>query len=254
MKEFVWLNMKDKIIKLGFSSREVDELLKVSKNIEKDYLKLKQNYPIQYLIGYVDFYGYKIDVNEDVLIPRYETELLVEKTIKYIKKIFNNNVNILDIGTGSGAIAIALKKNIDSNITGVDISDKALLMANKNAINNNIDINFIKSNIFSNINDKYDVIISNPPYISIDEEVMDSVKKYEPHLALYADDNGLYFYKRIIEEANLHLNKKFIIAFEIGYWQADLIKEIALKYFPNSKILIEKDYTNRDRYVFIINE
>ena len=241
-------------MELGFSSREVDELISVSKNINEDYEKLKQDYPIQYLIGYVNFYGYKINVNDDVLIPRYETELLVDKTIKYIKSIFNNKINVLDIGTGSGAISIAIKKNIDCNVTGVDISDNALKMAINNAKNNDVEINFIKSDIYSNVKDKYDVIISNPPYISINEKVMDSVKKYEPHLALYADDEGLYFYNKILEKAKNYLNDKFIIAFEIGYWQANHIKDIAVKYFPESKIIVEKDFAEKDRYIFIINE
>ena len=246
--------MKNKIIDLGFSSREVDELIKVSKNLEEDYEKLKQKYPIQYLIGYVNFYGYKIDVDENVLIPRYETELLVDKTINYIKKYFNNKINILDIGTGSGAISVALKKNINCNITGVDISKNALEVAKKNAKSNDVDINFVESDIFSNVEGKYDVIISNPPYISRNEEVMDSVEKYEPHLALYAENDGLYFYQNILENAKKYLNDKFIIAFEIGYWQGNIIKEYALKYFSDSTILIEKDYTDRDRFIFIIKD
>ena len=246
--------MKNKIIDLGFSSREVDELIKVSKNLEKDYEKLKQKYPIQYLIGYVNFYGYKIDVDENVLIPRYETELLVDKTINYIKKYFNNKINILDIGTGSGAISVALKKSIDCNITGVDISKNALEVAKKNAKSNDVDINFLESDIFSNVEGKYDVIISNPPYISRNEEVMDSVDKYEPHLALYAENDGLYFYQNILENAKKYLNEKYIIAFEIGYWQGNIIKEYALKYFSDSIILIEKDYTDRDRFIFIIKD
>ena len=255
MKEFVWLNMKDKIIKLGYSRVEVEELLKVSKNIESDYLKLKEDYPIQYLIGYVNFYGYKINVNDNVLIPRYETELLVDKTIKYINKIFNHKrINILDIGTGSGAISIALAKNTNSNITASDISKDALKVAKENAINNEVNINFIESNILNNIMDKYDVIISNPPYISKDEEIMDSVKKYEPHLALYAPNDGLYFYENIINKSRKYLNKKFIIAFEIGYWQGNIIKEYAQKYFKDNNIIVEKDFTGRDRYIFIINE
>ena len=246
--------MKNKIIDLGFSSREVDELIKVSKNLEEDYEKLKQKYPIQYLIGYVNFYGYKIDVDENVLIPRYETELLVDKTINYIKKYFNNKINILDIGTGSGAISVALKKSIDCNITGVDISKNALEVAKKNAKSNDVDINFLESDIFSNVEGKYDVIISNPPYISRNEEVMDSVDKYEPHLALYAKNDGLYFYQNILENAKKYLNDKYIIAFEIGYWQGNIIKEYALNYFSDSTILIEKDYTDRDRFIFIIKD
>ena len=246
--------MKEKITKLGISSVEAEELLKVSKDINSDFDKLLKQYPIQYLIGYVNFYGYKICVNENVLIPRYETEFLVEKTINYAKKIFNKRIDILDIGTGSGAISIALSKNIDSNITACDISKKALDVAKKNAKLNNVDIKFVESDLFNNIVGNFDIIISNPPYIAYDEEIMDSVKKYEPHEALFASDNGLYFYKEIIKKAKNYLNKKFIMAFEIGYTQTKDIVDYAKEYFSESKIIVEKDLSNKDRYLFIINE
>ncbi len=246
--------MINKIISLGFSRPESEELVKVSKNIEKDYQKLLEGYPIQYLIGYVDFYGYKINVNENVLIPRYETEYLVEKTINYSKKMFDSKLDILDLGTGSGAISIALGKKLDSNVTGVDISDKALEVAKNNALQNNININFIKSDMLENVTGKYDIVISNPPYIDSEEKIMDSVKKYEPHLALYAEDNGLYFYKNILSNIKPYLKEKFIIAFEIGWWQGKLIETIAKEYFEDSKVLTLKDLTNRDRYIFVINE
>lgn len=246
--------MINKIISLGISKREAEELISVSKDIEHDYKLLKDGYPIQYLIGYVDFYGYKINVNEDVLIPRYETEYLLEKVINISKKIFSNKINILDIGTGSGAISIVLKDKLNSMVTGCDISDKALKMALNNAKINNLNINYVKSDIFSNINGKFDVIVSNPPYISRNEVIMDSVKKYEPNIALYADNEGLYFYEIIIKNAKKFLNDKFLIAFEIGWWQGNLIYDIAKSYFNDSVIKIEKDLTGRDRYLFIINE
>ena len=240
--------------KLNISNRELEELKLVSKDYESDYNKVLKGYPIQYLIGYVNFYGYKINVNENVLIPRFETELLVEKTIKYINKVFNKKVKILDIGTGSGCISIALKKEIDSNVTALDISEKALETAESNAKLNDVDIRFIKSNILDKVNEKFDVIISNPPYIDNKERVMKMVDKYEPHEALYASNNGLYFYEEILRNINKYLNKKFIIAFEIGDWEGQSVKSIAESYFKESKILIEKDYFDRDRYLFIINE
>lgn len=246
--------MINKIMSLGFSRPESEELVKVSKNVEEDYKKLLEGYPIQYLIGYVDFYGYKIYVNENVLIPRYETEYLVQKTINYSKKIFNDKLDILDLGTGSGAISIVLGRELNSIVTGVDISEDALNVAKKNAIENKVSINFIKSNMLDSVEGKYDIVVSNPPYIDIDEKIMDSVKKYEPHLALYAKDNGLYFYKNILSNIKPYLKERFIIAFEIGWWQGSLIEKIAQEYFENSNILIEKDLTNRDRYIFIINE
>lgn len=215
--------------------------------------KMSSGIPVQYAIGNVDFYGNIINVDERVLIPRFETELLVEKTIGYIKKLFNKNINVLDIGTGSGCISITLKKLLDCDITGVDISDDALSLARENALNNSVDINFLKSDIFSSINDKYDVIISNPPYISYDEDIMDVVKNNEPHLALYANDNGLYFYDKILSLCSNYLNNKFLIAFEIGYMQGDAIRDLAFRYLNDVKISIEKDYNDKDRYVFIWN-
>lgn len=247
--------MLDKIIKLGYSSVEAKELIKVSKNIEEDYNRLLKEYPIQYLIGYVNFYGYKINVNENVLIPRYETEYLVEKTIKYIQNIFNDEIiNILDIGCGSGAISIALNNETKSLVDAIDISDYAIEVAKINIKENNSKVNVFKSDIFSNVKNKYNVIISNPPYIDKNEKIMSCVYKYEPHIALFAENNGLFFYEKILKEANQFLKDKYIIAFEIGMNQGNDIKLLANKYFPNNKIIIEKDLSNKDRYAFIINK
>ena len=208
----------------------------------------------QYIVGNVDFYGNIINVDKRVLIPRFETELLVEKTINYINKLFDKKVSILDIGTGSGCIAITLKKEIDCNMTAIDISKDALDVARENAIKNHVDIIFRESDIFSNINDKFDVIISNPPYIRYDEEIEDIVKNNEPYIALYAKDNGLYFYDKILKECSNYLNNQYLICFEIGYMQGDSIKELANNYLGNDIIIsIEKDYSNKDRFVFIYN-
>lgn len=220
---------------------------------EEGLKQYKKGKPLQYIVGTAPFYDLTLKVNENVLIPRFETEYLTEKTINYSKKHFQNKIKILDIGTGSGAIAITLKKHLDSNVTASDISLEALKIAKENAKQNNVEITFIHSNIFENIKGKFDVIISNPPYIAYDEEVEEIVKNNEPHLALYADDNGLYFYKEIIKSSQKYLNKKSILAFEIGMTQGNYLKEYANRYFPNSKISIEKDLTGRDRYLFIIN-
>ena len=220
---------------------------------EEGIRQYKEGKPLQYIVGTAPFYDLTLKVNKDVLIPRFETEYLVEKTINYAKKYFSNKINILDIGTGSGAIAISLKKHLDSNVTASDISAKALEIAKENAINNNAKITFIKSDIFENIKGKFDIIISNPPYIAYDEEIEDIVKNNEPHIALYAKDNGLYFYKKIINQAKKYLNKKSILAFEIGMTQGHSLKEYASIYFKDSKIFVEKDLTERDRYLFIIN-
>lgn len=222
--------------------------------LEEYTKRLLKGEPVQYITGNVNFYGNKILVNKNTLIPRFETELLVEKTYKLIKKKFNKKINILDIGTGSGAIAISLNKIIDSNIDAVDISKEALELAKENNRINNTNVNMFISDVFSNINKKYDVIVSNPPYISKNEEIMDVVKNNEPHLALYAPMDGLYFYDKILKECKNYLNDKFIIAFEIGYLQGSKIIDIVNKYLSNVDITLEKDYSNKNRYIFIISK
>ena len=224
-------------------------------NLEEAIKRLEAGEPVQYIVGDVDFYGNIIKVNKNVLIPRRETEELVEKTVNYIKKYLNPNIKVLDIGTGSGCIPIALKKLIPSlEVSAVDISKEALEVATSNASDNNVDIKFIESDVFTNVDDKYDCIISNPPYIREDETIMDVVSNNEPHLALYAKDNGLYFYKKIINESDKYLKDKFIIGFEIGEEQGIDIMNIAKEKYPNAKVFLEKDMQHLDRFVFIINE
>ena len=225
------------------------------KDLDTALKELESGIPVQYIVGNTNFYGYDFKVNRNTLIPRFETELLVEKTYNYIKKYFNKDkVKILDIGTGSGCIAITLNKLLDdSDVTGVDISSEALEVAKENNISNNANVKFIESDLFSNVNERYDVIISNPPYISYDEEIMNIVWNNEPHLALYAPDNGLYFYDKIIKDSSKYLNDKFIMAFEIGYKQGEDIVKIVNKYYKDTNISVEKDYSGRDRFVFIWN-
>ena len=231
-----------------------EEYLK--KYLDKDKLEegleqLKQGIPVQYIVGNVNFYGNTINVNKNVLIPRFETELLVDKTIKYIKNNFKHHVDILDIATGSGCIAITLKKEIDSTVDASDISESALKVAQENALNNKVDINFINSDMLTNITKKYDIIISNPPYLTKEDDIMDIVKNNEPEIALYAKDNGLYYYDVILKNIKNNLKDKYLIAFEIGYTQGEAIKNIALKYLDNINVKIEKDYSTKDRFVFI---
>ena len=231
-----------------------EEYLK--KYLDKDKLEegleqLKQGIPVQYIVGNVNFYGNTINVNKNVLIPRFETELLVDKTIKYIKTNFKHHVDILDIATGSGCIAITLKKEIDSTVDASDISESALKVAQENALNNKVDINFINSDMLTNITKRYDIIISNPPYLTKEDDIMDIVKNNEPEIALYAKDNGLYYYDVILKNIKNNLKDKYLIAFEIGYTQGEAIKNIALKYLDNINVKIEKDYSNKDRFVFI---
>lgn len=232
------------------------KLLKAKyKNLNKVVKKIEKNYPVQYLIGNVNFYGYIINVNKNVLIPRFETETLIEKTIKHIKKYKFEDSSLIDLGTGSGCISIVLKKEIDTlNITGLDISNKALKLARKNAKQNNADINFIKENIFKfkPIN-KYDVLISNPPYVTSNDEVSPNIK-YEPKKAIYAKDDGLEYYKHILNTCPKYLKKKNLIAFEIGDKQGKKLVSLSKKVFPNAKIKLEQDLSGKDRYLFIINE
>lgn len=238
---------------------EEKQVAYLRKYLEKDKLEegialLKKGIPVQYIVGNVDFYGNIIRVNKNVLIPRFETELLVDKTIKRINKYFNNKlIRILELGTGSGCIAISLKKEINSIIDAIDISKEALSVAIDNAKINNVDINFMLADMTTYKDKKYDVIISNPPYIKKDELIMDMVKDNEPNIALYADDNGLYYYKKIIDNINYLTNDKYLICFEIGYTQGKYIEEYAKDNLSDITVSIEKDYNDRDRFIFITN-
>lgn len=230
-------------------------LNKKYKNITRIVHKIEKGYPVQYLIGDVSFYGYNIVVNKNVLIPRFETETLVEKTIKYLREKTLEDVDVLDIGTGSGCISIALKKELPSlKITAIDISSKVIKIAKKNAKKNNVKINFIHKNIYKYkpVN-KYGLIISNPPYLKYNERV-DRQVLFEPKKALYAKNNGLEYYEYIIKKASRYLCSKGIIAFEIGYDQGEYLKKYAKSYFPDAIITVEKDLSNKDRYLFIIND
>ena len=238
---------------------EEKQVAYLRKYLEKDKLEggialLKKGIPVQYIVGNVDFYGNIIRVDKNVLIPRFETEVLVDKTIKRINKYFNNKlIRILELGTGSGCIAISLKKEINSIIDAIDISKEALSVAIDNAKINNVDINFMLADMTTYKDKKYDVIISNPPYIKEDELIMDMVKDNEPNIALYADDNGLYYYKKIIDNINYLTNDKYLICFEIGYTQGKYIEEYAKDNLSDITVSIEKDYNDRDRFIFITN-
>lgn len=217
--------------------------------IEEALKELEQGKPVQYIVGNVDFFDINLKVNENVLIPRFETEELVDKVIKYAKN-FDRTLKIVDIGTGSGAIAITLKKKLKANVTATDISESALEVAKENALLNNVYINFKQGNLLEPLNEKYDILVSNPPYIAYDEEIMEIVKNNEPHLALYAPNNGLYCYEEILKNARNYLNDKALIAFEIGEKQGESLKELSLKYL-GIEAKIEKDLQGRDRFAFI---
>lgn len=242
-KELTYL---EKYLKETGNNQEID--------YDKVLCELKAGKPIQYIIGNVNFYGNTIEVNESVLIPRFETELLVEKTITKIKKYFpNQKVSIIDLGTGSGCIAISLKKNLDATVDALDISKDALKVAKTNAKKNNAVINFINDDMTTYQRKKYDIIISNPPYIRFDEPIMDIVKNNEPSIALYAKEDGLYYYRKILENIKNITNDKFLICFEIGLNQSTAIVDIAKKILDNVSITVEKDYSDKERFIFITN-
>ncbi len=223
-------------------------------DLKKAFELLKKGVPVQYIIGNVDFFDLNFKVDETVLIPRFETEELVSKTIDYIKKIFNRKISILDIGTGSGCIAITLNKKVESEVDAVDISRDALAVAKENNERNKTNVNFFESDILSNVFKKYDVIISNPPYIDESENIMDIVKNNEPYIALFAKNNGLYFYEEILKNIKDKLNETFLIAFEISETKSLEVKKIIEEHFGSIYIKIEKDLANLDRYVFISNK
>ena len=221
--------------------------------IEKYKLEVEaisNNKPIQYALGHINFYGENFYINENVLIPRFETEELVEKTINKAKSLFNHPVDIIDLGTGSGVIGLTLEKKLDTNkVDLIDISEKALKVAKENIKRLNSKANTIKSDMFSNVVEKYDIVISNPPYIKDNEEIEDIVKDNEPHIALYAGEDGLDYYKKIISNIKNHLKDKSLIAFEIGSDQANSIKELLEKKLENIEVEIIKDLQGRDRII-----
>jgi len=209
-----------------------------------------EHYPLQYLLGEVEFYNSNLKVTPDVLIPRPETELLVELILEENPAKF---LKVCDIGTGSGAIAIALKKaRPDWQVTATDISPSALKIARQNAFDNNCQIDFMLSDIYSDINTKFDLIVSNPPYISeSDYLLLESELFYEPKTALTASENGLFFYKKIIRYAHQYLNLPASLYLEIGAEQSSQISKLADQ-AEAQKIIIKKDYNNFDR-IMIIN-
>ena len=219
---------------------------------KKEVLALEEGKPLQYVLGYVNFYGNKFYIDERCLIPRFETEELVENTIKYIEKYFPNPVDIIDLGTGSGIIGLTLEKKVSTNsVDLVDISKEALEVTKINKDNLNSKANLIESDFFNNTNDKYDVIISNPPYIKDNEEIEDIVKNNEPHLALYAGEKGLDCYEKILSNVSNHMKDKCLIAFEIGYTQKEDITNLVNKYLDNVRIESKKDLSDKDRMLFI---
>ena len=232
----------------------LDDIVEKSQSelYKKEISAVEEGKPIQYVIGNVNFYGEIFNINENVLIPRFETEELVENTIKYIKKYFTEPVDIIDLGCGSGVIGLTLEKKVSTNsVDLIDISEKSLEVAHKNCEKHKSKANLIHSDMFEKVNKKYDIIISNPPYIKTTEEIEDIVKENEPHLALYAGEDGLDCYRKILENVKKHMKSRCLIAFEIGYTQAEDIKKIAYENLSNIRIEVKKDLSEKDRMLFI---
>ena len=217
--------------------------------VEEIYQQLAAHKPAQYIIGYADFFGMQLTVDERVLIPRPETEELVELILAENPE---TNLSVLDIGTGSGAIALALAKNRpDWLVTAVDISQGALDLATENAKVQNLQIFLKKSDCFTEISEKYDIIVSNPPYISRkdESEVGLNVLYSEPHLALFADEDGLAIYRRIAEDAKDYLKDGGKIYLEIGYKQGQSVSDLFRKHLPEKRVRTLKDQFGQDRMV-----
>ena len=219
--------------------------------VKEIYTKLVAHIPAQYIIGQAEFFGMQLKVDERVLIPRLETEELVELILAENPE---GHLKVLDIGTGSGAIALALAKDrSDWTITAADISQDALDLASENAERLDLEISFIKSDCFSEICSKYDIIVSNPPYISrADEaEVGLNVLHSEPHLALFADEDGLAIYRRIAQESKDYLNDGGKIYLEIGYKQGQSVPALFMENLPEKRVRTLKDQFGQDRMVVI---
>lgn len=236
--------------------KDIEYLKKYLKNktLEEGISMLNKGIPLQYIVGNVEFYNYTFNVDNRVLIPRFETELLVDKLIKRIRNKYNKKIDILDLCAGSGCIGITLDKELDANVLCSDISFDALEVLSENKKLNNSNVKYVLSDLFSNIDGVFDVIVSNPPYISYDEEIDEIVKNNEPSISLYALNNGLYYYEEILKNISKYLKKEYIIAFEIGYTQGEDIINLVYKYLGDVIVEVEKDYNLRDRFVFISNK
>lgn len=231
----------------------------LSKEKEEKYFSLiekhiKEDMPLSHLVGFEYFYDRKFKVTKDVLSPRMETEELIYRVIEYVKTTKKDSIKILDLCTGSGIIAITLKKELELKSVGLiasDISEEALEVAKENAELNNADIKFLQSDVFNDIDEKFDIIVSNPPYIDRKDKITmkTNVLNYDPHLALFAEEEGMYFYRKIVEEAKNHLKDSGVIFFEIGHDQREKI--IKLANMNNYHAEVYKDLNGRDRMAFL---
>lgn len=226
---------------IEFSSQEVDEILRIVE-LRKTHM------PLDYIFGKSEFYGRPFKVTNDTLIPRIDTEVLIETLLRECK--INAMTKVIEIGSGSGIIAITIERETGANVLSVDISSDAVFVARENAKMLGSNAKFIVSDLFENVEGKFDLIVSNPPYIKSNQiELLEKeVKDFEPRLALDGGEDGLDFYRKIIDNANDYLNENGMIFFEIGYDQAEDVKYLLEKNFENINIV--KDYSNLDRVVY----
>ncbi|WP_462259136.1 peptide chain release factor N(5)-glutamine methyltransferase [Vagococcus teuberi] len=232
---------------LNFNKEVPEEIVN---RLKTDLVKVSENYPPQYLIGSCEFYGERFVVSEDTLIPRPETEELVELCLTendLTKK------SVVDIGTGTGIIAVSLKKNRPNwDVSAVDLSSSALEIAKENALQLDTSIDFYLGDALEPVMDEtFDIIISNPPYIGEEEwpEMDESVRIHEPKMALFADNKGLAIYEKIAKEATKVLNEKGKIYLEIGYTQGMSVVRIFEEYFPQKVVEVVKDMSGHDRMI-----
>ena len=202
--------------------------------------------PLDSIIGFTEFYGLQVPFNKDTLTPRQETEILVDNVVK---DIGNQNVKVLDLCSGSGCIGLAIAKSTKAFVYLSDISGVALDISMRNAKLNNVEVNYIKSDLFESITDKFDVIVSNPPYIKTSdlESLEDEVRLFDPMLALDGKDSGYYFYEKIIKDLKNHLNKNGKIYFEVGIDQAEYVSNLLKHDFKDISVI--KDYSGVERIV-----
>lgn len=240
------LSLTDFVFLLRQEVSEEDQTL-----LEAIFQQLSQHIPAQYITGKTDFHGLEFAVDERVLIPRPETEELVDLALQENSRA---DLRILDIGTGSGAIAISLAHaRPDWQVTAVDISPQALEVAQKNAENNAVQLNFIQSDVLDQVTGQFDLIISNPPYISPadKEEVGLNVLYSEPHLALFAEEDGLAIYRKIAEQAGDFLAENGKIYLEIGYKQGQAVSNLFQTHFPDKRVRVLQDQFGKDRKVVV---
>lgn len=240
----------------GYFAALRDQLPEESRSLFWEYIEeLLTGKPIQYILEEESFYGYSFEVNERVLIPRPETEELVFYALSRARRLFGDKViQFADIGTGSGAIAVAFKKERpNAQVTATDVSEEALRVAKRNAQRNDVEITFRQGDMEEPLmGQTWDVILSNPPYIAEHEksDMSATVFDFEPSSALFAEEDGLYFYRRLAERLAPLMNKRALIGFEIGYQQGEIVQQFLQKAFPEANVDIVQDINKKDRMIF----